>query len=262
MSNPEHKPRVSVVTIVRNNREFIADAMESVLSQSYPDIEYIVKDGDSTDGTLAIIQRYVDKYGSRVKLLTGRDKGLYDALNKGLQAATGDLLMHLNADDFYADRNSVAHMVRAMEETGADIGWGDMIYVDREDPTRVIRRWRSSPHAPGKFRYGWHPPHAGFSVRRKVYEKYGWFNADFRISGDYELMLRLLEKHKVPSCYLPETLVTMRAGGVSGGFLNRLLKMRREDMRAWRLNGLRGGILASLLKPARKIFQWIHGPKG
>jgi glycosyltransferase involved in cell wall biosynthesis len=244
-------PKVSVVTIVRNNREFIAEAIESVLSQSYPDIEYIVKDGDSTDGTMDVLRRY----NGRIKLMTGKDRGLYDALNKGLQAATGDILMHLNADDFYSNKNSVAHMVRAMEETGADIGWGDMIYVDRGDRTKVTRRWHSTPYSPGRFQRGWHPPHAGFSVRRSVYEKYGWFDANLRISGDYELMLRFLEKHKVKSCYVPETIVTMRAGGVSGTTWNRLTRVRKEDLTAWRMNGLKGGLVATILKPLSKLAQ-------
>lgn len=252
-SSEGKRPRVSIVTIVWNNREHVADAIESVLSQDYPNIEYIVKDGGSTDGTLDVIEKYKD----RLTLLTGKDKGLYDALNKGLQAAKGDILMHLNSDDFYTSKDSVTKIVEAMERANADVAWGDMIYVDRNNKSKVTRRWRSSAYAPGKFQWGWHPPHAGFSVRRRVYEKYGWFNADFRISGDYELMLRLLEKSKVSSCYIPETLVTMRAGGVSGGFLARMSKVRREDLRAWRMNGLKGGLLATLLKPASKIFQWI-----
>jgi glycosyltransferase involved in cell wall biosynthesis len=246
------RPRVSVVTIVWNNREHIADAIESVLAQDYPDIEYIVKDGGSTDGTLDIIQ----KYKGRLKLLTGKDKGLYDALNKGLQAATGDILMHLNSDDFYTRNNSISKIVEAMERTKADIAWGNMIYVDRADRTKITRRWRSSAYAPGKFQTGWHPPHAGFSVRREVYAKYGWFNTDFKISADYELMLRFLERQKVPSCYVPETIVTMRSGGVSGRTWNRLTRVRREDLAAWRLNGLSGGLLATLLKPLSKLSQF------
>jgi glycosyltransferase involved in cell wall biosynthesis len=246
-------PKVSVVTIVWNNRAHIAAAIESVLAQDYPDIEYIVKDGGSTDGTLEVVQ----KYGDRVKLLTGRDKGLYDGLNKGLQATSGEIIMHLNSDDFYSSKSSVSKIVEAMERTHTDIAWGDIVYVDREDKTKVTRNWKSSSYAPGRFQRGWHPPHSGFSVRRSVYERYGWFNTDFRISADYELMLRFLEKNQVPSCYVPETIVTMRAGGVSGGFLARLTKVRREDLKAWQLNGLKGGLLATLLKPASKIFQWI-----
>ena len=252
----DKKPRVSVVTIVWNNREFIADAIESVLLQSYPDIEYIVKDGGSTDGTLEVIQKYCDQYKGRVKLLTGKDNGLYDAMNNGMQKASGDIIMHLNADDFYTTKDSVAHMVQAMVETGADIGWGDMLYVDRKDKNKVTRRWRSAPYSPGRFQRGWHPPHASFSVRRAVYEKYGWFNTDFKISADYELMLRFLEKNKVPSYYVPETIVTMRAGGVSGRAWNRITRIRKEDLAAWRLNGLKGGLLATILKPLSKLAQF------
>ena len=143
--------------------------------------------------------------------------------------------MHLNADDFYTSENSVSRLVAAMEYTGADLAWGDMIYVDRSDPRKVVRRWRSSPYAPkGKFQRGWQPPHAGFSVRRNVYEKYGWFDTAFRVSADYELMLRFLEKYKVSSCYVPETIVTMRTGGVSGSIFGRLSNIRHEDLSAWR----------------------------
>jgi len=251
-------PRVSIVTIVWNNRAFIADAIESVLAQTYPNIEYIVKDGGSTDGTLKVIERY---RGRIAKVLTGKDKGLYDAMNTGMQAASGDIIMHLNADDLYAGTDAVASLVQAMQESGADAAWGDIVYVDRKDAAKIVRRWRSSPHAPGKFRTGWHPPHSGFSVRRAVYEKYGWFDPSFRISADYELMLRFLEKEGVSSCYVPKTIVKMRTGGVSGGFLARLSKIRREDLRAWRRNGLRGGLLASFLKPLSKIPQLFHGPE-
>lgn len=252
MSDLKGKPKVSVVTVVWNNREFITDAIESVLSQSYPNIEYIVKDGGSTDGTLDVVK----KYGDRIRLLTGKDKGFYDAMNIGLQAASGDILMHLNADDFYTSKDSVAHLVQAMEEAQAGVGWGDISIVDRKDTKKIVRNWRSSPYAPGRFRGGWHPPHSGFSVRRQIYEKYGWFRTDLRISGDYELMLRFLEKNKVPSCYVPETIVTMRAGGFSGSLSARLWKIRKEDYRAWQLNGLRGGLVACILKPLSKISQW------
>lgn len=251
-SGAQKMPRVSVVTIVRNNREHIADAIESVLAQDYPSIEYIVKDGGSTDGTLEVIDRYKD----RLKLLTGSDNGLYDALNKGLQAASGDILMHLNSDDFYTAKDSVSKIVAAMERTKADAAWGDMVYVDRNDKAKVTRRWRSSPYAPGKFQRGWHPPHAGFSVRRAVYDKYGWFNTDLKISSDYELMLRFLEKYKIPSCYVPDTIVTMRAGGVSGKTWNRITRVRKEDLAAWKLNGLSGGLMATILKPLSKLSQF------
>src|SRR3989338_596173 len=249
-------PKVSVVTIVWNNRDFIGDAMESVWAQTYPNIEYIIKDGGSTDGTLEVMKRYKVTQSKPFLVLTGKDQGLYDALNKGLQAATGDILMHLNADDFYTTPDSVAKLVVAMEANKADAAWGDMIYVDRNDKTKVTRHWKSAPYAPGKFQRGWHPPHAGFSMRRSVYEKYGWFYTDFRISADYELMLRLLEKHKVPSCYVPETIVTMRAGGVSGRTWNRLTRVRKEDLAAWRVNGLKGGLLATMLKPISKLSQF------
>jgi glycosyltransferase involved in cell wall biosynthesis len=245
-------PKVTIITVVRNGREFIREAVESVLSQTYPDIEYIVKDAGSTDGTLEILAEYAD----RIKIVSSRDRGMYDGLNQAIALAEGDIIATLHADDFYASKDVVAHMVRTMKETGAAIGWGNLVYVDRNNPKKIVRRWKSSPYGYGKFRRGWHPPHPTFFVRTEVYEKYGLFRPGFHIAGDYELMLRFLEKYHVPSCYLPETMITMRAGGASGGTMARLWEIRREDARAWKINGLKGGwFTAWLIKPLSKIPQ-------
>jgi len=248
----QNLPKVSVVTIVLNGKEFIRSCIESVLSQNYPNIEYIVKDGGSTDGTLDVLREYERK----IKLLSGPDAGLYDAMNKGLEAASGDIIATLNADDFYTSPDAVSHMVSKMEEAHADVAWADLVYVDRNDAKRVTRRWKSSPYAPGKFVRGWHPPHPTFFVRAEIYKKYGRFSTDFKISADYEFMLRVLEKNHVSGAYLPETTVAMRLGGVSTRAKGVLWTIRREDLKAWRMNGLRGGLVAALLKPLSKLKQW------
>ena len=246
-------PKVSVITVVLNGRDFVQSAVDSVLEQIYPDIEYIVKDGGSTDGTIDVLRRYE----GRLRLICGRDKGMYDALNRGIAEATGDIVAFLHADDFYVTRDVISHMVKAMEATGAEVGWGDLLYVDRNDTERVIRRWKSSPYAPGKFLRGWHPPHPTFFVRKSVYERCGVFRTDLPIAADYELMLRVLERYRVSGCYVPETVVTMRLGGRSNRPQAILWKSRIQDARAWSLNGLRGGALATVLKPLSKIGQLI-----
>jgi glycosyltransferase len=246
-------PKVSVITVVLNNRQFVHTAIESVLAQTYPNLEYIIKDGGSTDGTLDVLAKYKD----RCVVLSSKDSGMYDALNQGIESATGEIIAFLHADDFYVTADCIAHMIEAMKRSGADVGWGDLLYVDRNDTTRVIRRWKSSPYAPGKFLRGWHPPHPTFFVRKKVYEKCGVFRTDMSIAADYELMLRFLERNRLSYCYLPETLVTMRVGGRSNRFRSFMWRARLEDARAWRLNGLRGGALATVLKPLSKLRQFL-----
>jgi glycosyltransferase involved in cell wall biosynthesis len=246
-------PKVSVITAVLNRNDFIQCAVESVLAQTYPDIEYIVKDGGSTDGTLDVLARYTGK----LNLISTKDDGIYDALNQGIRNATGEIIACLHSDDFYVTPNAIAHMVKAMTAGGADSAWGDLLYVDRNDINRVIRRWKSSPYTPGKFIRGWHPPHPTFFVRKSIYELYGAFRTDLRIASDYELMLRFLEKNRITSCYVPETIVTMRIGGASNRPSAILGTARRETARAWKLNHLRGGVVASILKPISKIPQLL-----
>jgi glycosyltransferase involved in cell wall biosynthesis len=246
-----HLPKVTVITVVLNNRKFIRTCIESVLGQSYPNIEYIVKDGGSSDGTQTIVK----EYGDAITLINEPDRGMYDGLNQAIHLATGDIIALLNADDFYTGPEVVAHMVRAMEETDADAAWGDLIFVDRRNLRKVVRRWKSAPYGPGKMKKGWHPPHPTFFVRRHVYEKYGGFRTDFGSAADYELMLRYLERFKVRSSYVPETIVTMRAGGMSGGLWTRLWRHKVYDSRAWKVNHLGGGFFPAWAKFFRKIPQ-------
>lgn len=221
-SNPEmiSEPTVSVIRAVLNREDFIRCAVETILSQTYPKLEYIVKDGGSADGTLDVLSTYSGK----LNLISTADGGIYDALNEGIRAASGEIIAFLHADDFYATPDAVASMVRAMIEAEADVAWVDFSYVDRRNITRVLRRWKSSPYAPGEFIRGW-------------------------------LMLRFLEKNRIKSTYLPETIVTMRLGGVSNRPSAILGTARRETARAWQRNDLLGGTVASMLKPISKLPQ-------
>lgn len=245
---------VSIITPVFNSENTVEFTTKSVLNQSYPNIEYIIIDGGSTDGTLDIIEKYKDKI---TKFISEPDKGVYDGMSKGIKFATGEIIGILNSDDVYASENVIELVIKTMEEKNVDCCWGDLVYVDRKNPDKIIRYWKSSEHEEGKFKTGWHPPHPTFFVKKWVYEKYGVFNLDFPISADYELMLRFLEKYKIKSCYIPKVLVKMRIGGQSSKNILNIIKGNIECYKAWKVNELRINPLRVFLKPLSKIPQYF-----
>jgi len=245
---------VSIITVVLNRKKTIEDAIKSVLSQNYSNIEYIVIDGWSRDGTLEVINKYKDKIA---KIISEPDKGVFDAMNKGIKMASGEIIGILNADDFYTSDDVIEKVVETFQEEDCDCLWGDLVYVDAKNTDKIIRYWKSSQFEPGKFKNGWMPPHPTFFVRKWVYEKYGGFNLDFPISADYELMLRFLEKYKVKSCYIPQVLVKMRVGGQSSKNILNIIKANIECYKAWKINGLKINPLRIFLKPLLKISQYF-----
>jgi len=247
--------KVTIITAVLNSVTTIEDCIRSVCSQSYPNIEHIIIDGGSTDGTIEVIKRYMDSISM---FISEPDNGMYDAINKGLMNARGDVVGILNADDFYANEKVIEKIVEVFKKNGVDSCYGDLIYVDKEDPDKIVRYWKSKPFRSISFMYGWHPPHPTFFVRKWVYDKYGFFNPDFKIAGDYELMLRFIEKNKISTSYIPEVLVKMRIGGISNKSLKNIILQTCEDYKAWRLNGLHSGFFAVFLKKIRKIFQFFQ----
>ena len=249
------EPLISIITTVLNNKETIEDAIKSVLNQTYPNIEYIIVDGGSTDGTIEVINKYRKNIS---KFISEKDRGVYDGMNKGIRMATGEIIGILNSDDIYVRDNVIGEVVKAMEENNADCCWGDLVYVDAKNTDRIIRYWKSSEYKEGKFKTGWVPPHPTFFVRKWIYEKYGYFNINFPIAADYELMLRFLEKYKVKSCYIPQVMVKMRIGGQSNKILN-ILKGARECYKAWEINGLKVNPLVPLiLRPLSKTSQYFQ----
>ena len=247
--------RVSIITIVRNNRATMEDCVKNVLSQSYKEIEYIVVDGGSNDGTIDIIQAYHERIS---QWISEPDQGIYDAMNKGIEMATGQVIGFLHSSDVYAHPRVIEEVARVFEKSNVSSVYGDLQYVDKEDLNRVIRNWKSSPYLHGKFRQGWMPPHPTFFVRKEIYEKYGYFNTDFRIAGDYELMLRFLERYRISAAYIPEVLVKMRWGGMSNGGIKNILIKSYEDYRAWGMNDLNGGVHTILFKNLSKIPQFLE----
>ena len=246
--------KVSIITIVFNNRETIADAIESVLSQTYPDIEYIVVDGLSTDGTVDEVR----KYGTRIsKFVSEKDKGLYDAINKGIKLATGEIIGFLHSDDIFFNANAVASVAAAFEVHQTDSIYADLLYVQKADTGKVVRNWVSGSYNRENFMYGWMPPHPTFYVKKSCYDQYGLYNTGFRSAADYELMLRFLFKHHISTTYIPETLIKMRIGGKSNVTLKNRIRANREDYAAWLVNELQPRFYTRYLKPLRKLVQYL-----
>ncbi|MDZ4822791.1 MAG: glycosyltransferase family 2 protein [Flavobacteriales bacterium] len=246
--------KVSIITISFNSADTIEDTIQSVLSQSYRDIEYIIVDGASKDDTMNAVNQHLDEIS---KVISEKDRGIYDAMNKGVQLATGDIVGILNSDDFYADENVVSDVVKKFSETGCDGLYADLVYVDREKSDKIIRTWKAGEYKPGKFKRGWMPPHPTFFVKKKCYDEFGLYNIKLKSAADYELMLRFIHKHKIEVSYLPRVITKMRTGGQSNITLKNRLKANMEDRLAWKMNGLKPGFFTLTWKPISKIFQFL-----
>ena len=249
---------ISIITVCHNAEATISDCLASIQSQTCP-VEHILIDGRSADRTMDIIRA---QSGPRAKVISEPDHGIYDAMNKGLRLATGDIVGILNADDCYATPDILAKVRQTFADPGTDACYGDLLYVDGSNTERICRYWRSGHFAPSRFYWGWMPPHPTFFVRRSVYEKYGGFNLDLGSAADYEIMLRFLLKHRISTRYIPEVLVKMRTGGVSNASITNRLKANTMDRQAWRVNGLTPFPWTLWLKPARKIGQYFLRPSG
>ena len=306
--------KVSLITVSYNSARTIADTIASVKMQTYKNIEYIVVDGNSTDGTIEIVKQYLDsskdvsqdalqdsakdvsqdalqdsskdvsqdamqdsskdvsQYASQdsskdasqdsakgvvTKFLCERDKGIYDAMNKGLALATGDIIGVLNSDDFYCSNDVIENVVRAFEENETDCLYGDLNYVDPIDTSKIIRKWRSGSYSKENFLKGWMPPHPTFFVKKSCYENFGTFETQFKSAADYELMLRFLFKESCSAQHLPKVMIHMRAGGVSNVSLKNRLRANREDCLAWKINGLKPKWFTLLRKPLSKLKQYF-----
>ncbi len=247
--------KVSIVTVAYNAEETIGDTLRSVAEQDYPDIEHILIDGASSDGTLGIIRKYE---AGIARLVSEPDNGIYDAMNKGLALCTGELIGILNSDDTYADGSVISDVVRTLSESSADACYADLDYVNRKNPDKVVRRWTSGPYKRSAFRAGWMPPHPTFFLKRTAYEAHGNFNTDLRTSADYELMLRMLYKHRLEAVYLNRVIVKMKTGGQSNVSLKNRLKSNREDRAAWQINGLKPPPGTFIMKPLRKLGQFFR----
>ena len=248
------KPKVSIITVCYNSSETIEDTILSVISQTYSNIEFIIVDGLSTDNTLEVANKYEKNIS---KLVSEKDNGLYDAINKGVDMATGEIIAILNSDDIYEDTFVIENIVNLFEKEKLDACYADLVYVDRIDTSKVIRHWESGTYKDGMFFNGWMPPHPTFYVRKEVYNKLGKFDLQFNSAADYEIMLRFIHKHKVKLGYLPRVIVRMRVGGISNVSLINRIKANREDKKAWRVNNLKPKPYTLIFKPLSKIGQFL-----
>lgn len=249
--------KISVITICHNSEKNIEHTIKSVLSQTHKNLEYIIVDGHSTDGTADIIRSFGPKIS---KFVSEPDKGLYDALNKGVGMATGEVIGFLHSDDFFANSNVLSKVSEMFEQRNPDSVYGDIQYVDQLDIRRILTNRRYGKCRIWKFKLGWAPPHPTFYVKRKFYEKYGAFDTSFDIAADYDCILRFLVKHKLTSTYVPEVMVRMRVGGVSNRTMKNVRKKWREDYRAMRKNGF-GNLLTLFFKTMRPVAHFYKSPK-
>ena len=226
--------KISVITVSYNSGKTIADTLDAVAMQTHTDIEHLVIDGDSKDSTLEIVRRHENP---QIRLISEPDKGIYDAMNKGLTLASGEVVGFLNSDDFYADAASLSKIANAFQDPAVDACYADLVYVT-QDNSRVVRYWKSKPFTPGDFAKGWCPAHPTFYVRKSVIERLGVFDQSYKMGVDVECMMRYLECGHVRAVYIPRVLVRMRLGGASNQSLKNILLQNQEILTALRKNGI------------------------
>jgi glycosyltransferase involved in cell wall biosynthesis len=246
------KSTISIITAVFNRRETIEDAVHSIQSQSYKHVEHIVIDGGSNDGTLDILEATLS---GNFKLISEIDDGIYDAINKGISLSSGQVIGLMHSDDFYADSEVLNDVVNLFTDSTIDIVYGDLDYVSKNNPERVVRRWVAGEFARSNFQYGWMPPHPALFVRKKVFDRIGNYNNDYKISGDYDFILRLFSAG-FKSSYLARSIMKMRTGGISNLSIRSLINKSHEDYVILR-NQRIGGIYTLIFKNFRKIFQFF-----
>ncbi|MBX7531761.1 glycosyltransferase [Qipengyuania sp. 1XM1-15A] len=245
--------KISVVTAVYNRAGTIREAMESVQSQTFANVEHIIQDGGSSDGTLDVVRELA---GDATSLVSERDEGIYDAINRGIGRASGDVVGLMHSDDLFASPTVLEKVAARFADPAIDAVYGDLQYVAASDPGKVIRYWRAGEFAPGRLRQGWMPPHPTFYIRRKVFERYGLYDTSLQIAADYDAMLRYLTHGQIKTAYVSEVLVKMRMGGESNRSLERILRKSREDLLAIRRNGI-GGPSVLFQKNLRKLGQFF-----
>jgi len=246
--------KISLITIAFNSVETIEATLISVIEQDYSQVEYIIVDGGSTDGTLEIL----DKYKAHISTIVSEpDKGLYDAMNKGIGLSSGDIVGILNSDDLYASKDVISEIVKCFEGKDVEGVYANLQYVDRYDTTLVKRTWISGPYEIGDFTKGWMPPHPTFFVKKEKYNQLGTYNTSLKTSADYELMLRFIHKHGIKLSYLNKVITLMRTGGQSNVSFKNRLKANKEDRLAWQINGLKPGLFTHIRKPLSKISQFF-----
>jgi len=248
--------KISIITPALNSEKVIKDCVESVREQSYSNIEHILVDGGSVDGTVAEAR----KISTDLRIISERDNGIYDALNKGIKMASGDIIGILHSDDFYASKDIIESVIELFQNNDINSCYGDLCYIAKSNPEKIIRYWKSGDFNIKNFKKGWMPPHPTFFVRKEVYDKYGLFDLSYKISADYELMTRFLYKHSISVGYIERVMVNMRVGGKSNKNIYKILTKMAEDYKIIKHYKL-GGFSTLLAKNFQKLPQFFHSPK-
>ena len=251
-------PKISIITVSFNSAKTIKETIKSVLTQDYNNIEYIIIDGGSSDETIDIVKSYSEKISY---FISEKDNGIYDAMNKGIRAATGDIVGILNSDDFYPNSFVLSNVARSFEKYNCDAVYGDLVYVKAKDATQIKRYWQAGNYNTSKIKNGWMLPHPTFFVKKVMYDRYGLYNTDLKSAADYEMILKLLYKENISVQYIPMILVKMRMGGASNStFLNRI-RANKEDGLAWTKNQLNKPMFVRIKKPLQKAIHFFKKPK-
>lgn len=248
-----HLMKVSIITVTYNSAKFLEECICSVRNQDYNDIEHIIIDGGSLDDTLEIIKKHESR---NIKWISEKDSGMYDALNKGMKLATGDIIGALNSDDVFAASNVVSEIVKCFKHSRVDSVYGDIVYVSQSNTKKVIRYWEGFSYSRDRFRYGWMPAHPSFYIRKELVDELGSYESHYYTAADYEFMLRYLYHYRISAQYIPKLIVKMRVGGASNRTLSARLRANRRDYLAMKKNHVPMPFIASILKLIIKVRQY------
>lgn len=254
--------KISIITATFNSAGTVRDTFESVLRQTYSEIEYIVVDGASRDGTVGIIKEYEPRFEGRMRWVSERDSGIYDAMNKGLGMATGDVVGILNSDDFYTSDDVLETVANVMGRTGADAVYGDVHFVNPDDLGKCVRYYSSKVFRPSLMRLGFIPAHPSFYCKRSAYEKFGGFDLDFKVAADFENLLRLIYVGHIKTQYIEKDFVTMRTGGASTSGIKSHVQIMKDHLKALKKNGVSSNIFMLSLRYFYKIYELLKGKSG
>jgi glycosyltransferase involved in cell wall biosynthesis len=250
--------KISIITATFNSGRTIRDTIESVLRQTYTDFEYIIKDGGSKDDTLAIVKEYAPKFGDKIKAISEPDQGIYDAMNKGIQMATGDVIGILNSDDFYTSADALQVIADTFANNDIDATYGDIHFVNDDDLSKCVRYYSSAIFRRSFMRFGLMPAHPSFYCKKAVYEKYGSFDTSYKVAADFENLLRIIYVGNIKTKYIPKDFVTMRTGGASTAGLSSRTQIMKDHLRALKANGIYSNVFLLSLRYVYKVFELVR----